>query len=244
MKKMRAFALCSLVLGSPIVVACAGVGEPIGPVPADDGVSSAKSTVRRPGGKHEQGRDEDRVKAETSPYVVGQWQFATDSSGNILADTEFVFLNPADNTVVLEYAFFEQPDLAHPDFVQFCGCDRDTLTANKQVTYTISGEQQGNLFNCTTRSGMLKSIVFKKKADCHDDDGFDLDGATQTGFESHVYALNGGSIREPDATIPGDFLSGPVMTRAGLRGVAITKATLADIEDIHEACVSFLGPVP
>src|SRR6516162_441907 len=73
-----------------------------------------------------------------------------------------VFLNPTNITLTLEYAFYTTNDTTKA--VTFCGCDRDTLTANGRTRYTMQGELEGGQFSnklCPSQTdGDLKTIVF------------------------------------------------------------------------------------
>ena len=68
---------------------------------------------------------------DSSPYLIGHWKLNDQFSDfkppglNIsTGNTEFVFLNPTNLTLTLEYAFF-----GVANGITFCGCDRDTLPA-------------------------------------------------------------------------------------------------------------------
>lgn len=159
---------------------------------------------------------------DSSPYVVGHWRlndsFADFTPGAPITtdNTDFVFLNPTNLTLTLEYAFFAAPDGT------FCGCDRDTLRPNGRTRYTMLGEQQGNLFStalCPTQTeGVLKSIVFTgldKKGN------IDVDDALQAGVQIHIF----GSQR----------------SESNLQGVTVNDATKKEMNQIHQQCVGFLG---
>jgi hypothetical protein len=125
---------------------------------------------------------------DSSPYVVGHWRL-NDSFQDFkpgapirTENTDFVFLNPTDLTLTLEYAFFAAPDGT------FCGCDRDTLSPNGRTRYTMLGEKQGGQFStklCPTQTeGVLKSIVFTGK----DVNGKIIVGdALQAGVQIHIF---------------------------------------------------------
>jgi hypothetical protein len=107
---------------------------------------------------------------DSGPYLIGHWKlndrfsdFKPPGSAIVTDNTEFVFLNPTNLTLTLEYAFFAtNPD----ESVTFCGCDVDTLKANGRVRYTMLGELQGGKFlrdskHCPTQTdGAMKTIVF------------------------------------------------------------------------------------
>lgn len=94
---------------------------------------------------------------DSSPYVVGDWRFNDSGTAVTTVNTEFIFVNPTDLTLTLEYAFFA------PDGT-FCGCDRDTLKPNGRTRYTMADEVSGGQFSTTLcpsqTEGELKSIVF------------------------------------------------------------------------------------
>lgn len=184
------------------------------------------------------GRDEqngngfgnDTNGGESSPLIVGAWKLVCNTSpcpttvSNPVVDTEFRFINPTKVTATLEYAFFENDGT-------FCGCDRDTFTPNKTTVYTVSGERASNLMTCNGNSGALKSIVFVDR----DADAFN--GATQTGFLTHLF----GSITTAQ---DGSTSYANTMAEAGMKGITITPQTLAEIKAIHQACVNFPGVGP
>ena len=69
---------------------------------------------------------------DSSPYLIGHWKLNDDFSdfkppGSKIStgNTEFVFLNPTNLALTLEYAFFG----VGANGITFCGCDRDTLPA-------------------------------------------------------------------------------------------------------------------
>ena len=160
---------------------------------------------------------------DSSPYVVGHWRlndsFADFTPGAAITtdNTDFVFLNPTNLTLTLEYAFFAAPDGT------FCGCDRDTLSPNGRTRYTMLGEQQGGSFStklCPTQTeGVLKSIVFTRS----DQKGnVVVDDALQAGIQTHIF----GSQR----------------SESNLQGVTVNDKTKQEINQIHQQCVNFLGP--
>ena len=160
---------------------------------------------------------------DSSPYVVGHWRL-NDSfqdfkpgAAIVTENTDFVFVNPTDSTLTLEYAFFAAPD------GRFCGCDKDTLQPNGRTRYTMLGEEQAGLFSkalCPTQTeGELKSIVFT---------GVNADGtiiigdALQAGIQVHLFG------------------SGPTQrSESNLQGVTINTATTREMNKIHTACVNF-----
>jgi len=176
---------------------------------------------------------------ESSPYVLGEW-FLSDSfeDGTTpvnITDTQFTFLNPTNQTLFLEYAFFDTDG-------GFCGCDRDILQPNGRVRYTMSAEAGGSgfpgaQFSCvsggkpTKTEGTMKSIAFqighqdKHYWDGHhhdnpDQNSIDISNALQVGYQIHF------------------FQSGPP-TEAGLKAISITQTTFQEILSIHKQCVDF-----
>ena len=177
----------------------------------------------------EHGREENGRKS--SPYVVGVWKFIPnqDQTKPPNVDTEVRFINPTNLTVTLEYAFFELDGT-------FCGCDRDTFQPNKTTIYTMADEKALGLgpgglpvFSCTGNSGALKSIVFLN----HGQKIF-LDQASQVGFTTHVF----GDVMEGDNS----FLTGKVMTEAGMVPVPINEEAREEIQKIHDLCTTVNGP--
>lgn len=160
--------------------------------------------------------------SESSPFIVGVWKLVSDTTGTAIIDTEFRFLNPTNLTTVIEYAFFEEDGT-------FCGCDRDSFEPNKTVVYTALAEKADNLMNCKGTNGALKSIVFLQKGE-----KIFLDGAIQTGFQTHVFG---------NVVTTNDITTGSIMTEAGMKAVPITRVTREEIEKIHGQCVKFLGPL-
>ena len=124
---------------------------------------------------------------DSSPYVVGHWRlndsFQDFTPGQPITtdNTDFVFLNPTNLMLTLEYAFFAAPDGT------FCGCDRDTLKPNGRTRYTMLGEQQNGSFSttlCPTQTeGVLKSIVFTNTRDGK----IAVDDAVQAGVQIHIF---------------------------------------------------------
>ena len=169
--------------------------------------------------------DAPAMAQDSSPYVVGHWRlndsFADFSPGATITtdNTDFVFLNPTNLTLTLEYAFFAAPDGT------FCGCDRDTLQPNGRTRYTMLGEQQGGSFStnlCPTQTeGVLKSIVFTKV----DKKGnIVVDDALQAGVQIHIVGSSPGERSE-----------------SNLQGVTVNDATRREMNQIHQQCVKFLG---
>jgi len=154
---------------------------------------------------------------DTSPYVVGHWRLndtftETNVSTSVHTDnTDFVFLNPTDLTLTLEYAFFG------PDG-EFCGCDRDTLSPNGRTRYTMAGELAGGQFTpnkCgNPTEGELKSIVFISED--KDKDGIIVGDALQAGIQIHI--------------------TGDERSESNLQGVTINRTTLREMNEIHEQC--------
>jgi hypothetical protein len=160
---------------------------------------------------------------EASPYLMGEW-FLGDSIPNqniasnttvAISDTQFTFLNPTNQTLNLEYAFFD---------VQggFCGCDRDILSPNGRTRYTMSGEVIGGQFICTKANnnqqteGTMKTIVFQLRGH----DSIDIEDALQIGYQIHI------------------FKSGE-KTEAGLKAIPVNHNTFREIKTIHKKCVDF-----
>ena len=175
------------------------------------------------------------VASDSSPYIVGVWKFIQKEKGKghpVEVDTEVRFINPTDLTVTLEYAFFELDGT-------FCGCDRDTFEPNKTTIYTMAdelalgsplGPGQPAVFSCKGNSGALKSIVFVNTPISLDN----LGNASQVGFTTHVF----GDVTEG----ANSFLTGKVMTESGMQPVSINADTLAEIQHIHDLCVTVNGP--
>jgi hypothetical protein len=66
-----------------------------------------------------------------------------------------------------------------------------------------------------------------------------LDGALQTGFQTHLFGkLNTGR--------DGATSFATSMADAGMNAVAIQPPTMAEVQAIHQACVNFppVGPLP
>jgi len=162
---------------------------------------------------------------DSSPYVVGHWRLDdsfrdfTPSPPIKTDNTDFVFLNPTDLTLTLEYAFFA------PDGT-FCGCDRDTLNPNGRTRYTMLGEQQGGLFStalCPTQTeGVLKSIVFTSPPKNPD---IVVGDALQAGIQIHIFGNAPGQSSE-----------------SNLQGVTINASTTREMNAIHGKCAKFLPP--
>jgi hypothetical protein len=175
--------------------------------------------------------DESTRGAESSPFTVGAWKLVCNDVAcqNPILDTEFRFINPTPLTLTLEYAFFENDGT-------FCGCDRDTLAPNKTTVYTASGERNSSpsLMQCKGNSGALKSIVFAN----HEGNKISINGATQTGFQTHLF-------RNITTAADGMTSYADTMGEAGMKGIAITSDTLAEVRAIHQACVNFppVGPL-
>jgi hypothetical protein len=182
----------------------------------------------------------------SSPYLVGHWKLAdqfSDFTGNgtqiVTENSEFVFINPTDDTLTLEYAFFATDDTV-PSTVQvkptlFCGCDRDTLNRNGRTRYTMLAELQGGQFSpagCTrsdktvATDGVLKTIVFEGT----DHGKVILGRALQAGYQVDVHGQ-----------VPGTSGSAvTIASTASLAAVAINEETLEEIQAIHKACVKFI----
>ena len=170
---------------------------------------------------------------DSSPYLIGHWKLndefsdfkppgSTISTGN----TEFIFLNPTNLVLTLEYAFF---GIATDGTTTFCGCDRDTLRANGRVRYTMLGEKQGGLFStqhCPTQTdGTMKTIVFPKG---HSGPTSPPGDELQAGYQIDLFG--GGRTEAP-------LLAVPIFN-----GTAINQGVSGEITAVHNACVTFLGP--
>jgi hypothetical protein len=155
----------------------------------------------------------------SSPYVVGQWNLndkLKDFKHGHPIKTEnsvFIFLNPTDLTLTLEYAFFASDGT-------FCGCDRDTLAPNGRTRYTMQAEKEGGQFSrtlCPTQTdGTLKAIVFASNAT------IGTDAALQAGLQIHLSDDN------------------EVRSEADLEAVPINTATIREINHIHSLCNGFI----
>jgi hypothetical protein len=224
-----------LFAGSIIPAACVAVADPSEQRSESDGVAASALAHMRPSvvreiRENDTDGHERRAKGESSPYVVGDWKFSQSdcpSGTRITADSEFRFINPTARTFTIEYAFFELDGT-------FCGCDREDIHPNETIVYTIAQEIEEGLFTCRGRSGAVKSIFFNLE-----NGQVVLDGAQQVGFQTHAFAVGNGEIREPAENDPTDFLVGPVMTEAGLKGIAINDVTFQEILNIHQQCVNF-----
>ena len=170
---------------------------------------------------------------DSSPYLIGQWKLNDEFSdfkppgSKISTDnTEFVFLNPTNLVLTLEYAFF---GVAADGTTTFCGCDRDTLRANGRVRYTMLGEQQGGQFSthlCPTQTdGTMNTIVFPKgKSGPTSPPGDEL----QAGYQIDLFGER--RTEEP-------LLAVPIFNHG-----AINQGVSGEITAVHNACVTFLGP--
>ena len=173
---------------------------------------------------------DEHSQGDSSPYLIGHWKlndnfsdFAPGSGSPIPTEnTEFVFLNPTNLTLTLEYAFFANDTTK----AIFCGCDRDTLQPNGRTRYTMLGEKQGGFFStdtnhCPTQTdGTMKTIVFTSKFPGE----VKIDDALQAGYQIDVFGRGAGR------------------TEAGLLAVAINEETRAEIQDIHKQCNKFIKP--
>jgi hypothetical protein len=153
---------------------------------------------------------------DSSPYVVGDWRFNDSTTAVTTVNTEFIFVNPTDLTLTLEYAFFA------PDGT-FCGCDRDTLKPNGRTRYTMADEVSGGQFSTTLcpsqTEGELKSIVFVSE----DKKGVVVFGdAAQGGIQIHIFSN------------PAD------KSESNLQGIAVNQATTREINGIHQQCKKFI----
>jgi hypothetical protein len=169
----------------------------------------------------------------SSPYVIGSWSlddqfsdFKPPGSKIKTDNTEFVFLNPTNLVLTLEYAFFG----VNSSGITFCGCDRDTLKANGRVRYTMLGEKQGGQFStqlCPTQTnGTMKSIVFPNtNSGPTSPPGDEL----QAGYQIDFFDGNGRTVA-------------PLLAVSIFNGTTINAAVSAEITAVHNACVTFLGP--
>jgi hypothetical protein len=152
---------------------------------------------------------------DSSPYVVGDWRFNDSTTAVTTVNSEFIFVNPTDLTLTLEYAFFA------PDGT-FCGCDRDTLKPNGRTRYTMADEVSGGQFSTTLcpsqTEGELKSIVFVSE----DKKGIVLGDAAQGGIQIHIFSN------------PAD------KAESNLQGIAINQTTTREINAIHQQCKKFI----
>jgi len=160
---------------------------------------------------------------DSSPYLIGHWKlndhfsdFKHPGSAIATEDTEFVFLNPTQLTLTLEYAFFDESGT-------FCGCDRDTLQPNGLTRYTMLAEQQGGFLSrkrCPTQTdGTMKTIVFQNGGH----PTFPPGGELQAGYQINLY-------------------KGNERSESPLLAVPINGVTFVEEQNIHAACVSELGP--
>jgi hypothetical protein len=189
---------------------------------------------------------DDHGEGGPSPYLVGHWKLNdvfSDFTGSgtpiSTQNTEFVFLNPTNLTLTLEYAFFATDDTV-PSTVKikptlFCGCDRDTLNHNGRTRYTMLAEQQGGQFSTAgcTRSdksiatdGIMKTIVFTRT---NPDGTVKIDDAVQTGYQIDVL----GQVTGTSGAVT-------IAAEAGLAALAINDETKAEIQSIHKACNAFI----
>jgi hypothetical protein len=230
MKTSTALFASAVVLGSTSQLACKGASNDR---TAQTGESVTVAAARD---------DNDNRSAASSPFIVGEWKFMPTDAGTPAFDTEFRFINPTNETVFLEYAFFE------PDGT-FCGCDRDILPPNKTTIYTVLGESQTaspgpnpppNIpfqFSCQPfTSGALKAFVFKSRGQ-----HIFLDDTTQAGFQTHAF---GGIMETPDGVGNFNLLTGTVMTEAEMTGISVSDSTRDDIRSIHTQCLAVQGPLP
>jgi hypothetical protein len=238
MRTFTAFATCSLILGSLAVAACVAQGDSNDPQATDDEIVGSAASADSSGVSMSH-----PDKGESSPYLVGKWEFIPSSSSSgdppPQVDTEFDFINPTHEKLILEYAFFERDGT-------FCGCDRDDFEPDKTVSYTMFGESRTDathsqdhtkfpkLFNCHDKQGAMKAIAFKRKGK-----KLDLDDATQVGFQIRAFA----DVQEIGTDPEFEAVKGSVMTESGLKGVAIKQSTLEEIREIHKQCIKVVGPL-
>ncbi|MEO5969553.1 MAG: hypothetical protein ABIQ95_06465 [Bdellovibrionia bacterium] len=158
--------------------------------------------------------------SDTSPYVVGQWNFQDsfkDFEGDseppvVTQDTVFTFLNPTQLRLTLDYAFFAEDGT-------FCGCDEDTLEPNGRVRYTMLAEAQEGFLSrelCPTQTdGEMKSIVFESEK------SIGKDWALETGLQIHI-------------------ANGKERTESDLKAVTVNRGTIREMRNIHAQCKNFL----
>jgi hypothetical protein len=169
---------------------------------------------------------------DSSPYLIGHWklndEFSDFKPGSRIptGNTEFVFLNPTNLVLTLEYAFF---GVAADGTTTFCGCDRDTLLANGRVRYTMLGEKQGGQFStqlCPTQTdGTMKTIVFPKaNSGPTSPPGDEL----QAGYQIDLFGA--------------ERTEAPLLAVPIFNGKAINQAVNEEIKAVHKACVGFLAP--
>ncbi len=94
---------------------------------------------------------------------------------------------------------------------------------------------------CSGTSGALKSIVFAN----HKGDEIFIKGAIQTGFQANLFG-NITTVANTFDSANGAFTSyANTMAEAGMKAIAITPDTLAEVKSIHQACVNFppVGPL-
>ena len=92
-------------------------------------------------------------------------------------------------------------------------------------------------FNAT--SGALKSIAFTTKGQ-----KIILGDAMQVGFQTHAFFdVEETPLPDPNNGIFPNFLTGKRMTEAGLQGVGLNDATIDEIQNIHQQCVTVNGPL-
>jgi hypothetical protein len=156
------------------------------------------------------------MAGNSSPYVVGQWnlndKFKDFKHGDAIKteNSVFVFLNPTDLALKLEYGFFASDGT-------FCGCDTDDLAPNGRTRYTMQAEQEGHQFSRTLcpkqTDGTLKSIVFVPGSTT-----IGRDGALQAGLQIHLSDDN------------------EVRSESDLNAVPITDVTITEMNHIHSLC--------
>ena len=155
---------------------------------------------------------------DTSPYVVGDWRLNDSTTAVTTVNTEFIFVNPTDLNLTIEYAFFAADGT-------FCGCDRDALKPNGRTRYTMADEVSGGQFSttlCPTQTeGELKTIVFVSEGK-KGKKGVVLGDAALGGIQIHIF-------------------SNPVdKAESNLQGVAINETTTREINGIHAQCKKFI----
>ena len=91
------------------------------------------------------------------------------------------------------------------------------------------------MFVCKGNAGALKSIVFKNRVQ-----KIFLDDALQVGFQTRAF----GNLMEPSSGPPVvPFLTGAIMTESDMEGISLNDATMDEIRDIHQQCVTVNGPL-
>jgi hypothetical protein len=170
---------------------------------------------------------------DSSPYLIGPWKLndafsdfkppgSTISTGN----TEFVFLNPTNLVLTLEYALFLVllPTAPLPFAAVIA-----TRFAQMGVSAIPCWGKKGGLFSTqlspTRTDGTMKTIVFPKgKPGPTSPPGDELEAGYQ------IDLFGGGRTEAP-------LLAVPIFN-----GTAINQGVSGEITAVHDACDAFLGP--